>query len=155
MDWIFPFQSWYLHVTKKICAWYFVGYGTHRCSSRQISNGAKLKTHTRRWRVIKRSSQIQATCGTTDIPHGYSTWHSIFGSDPKSIYTGSTETSLGWCNLSPKVHQRITGQWLLLPSENNLTLRAYCDSDWGGCQTTRISVSRYCIFLGSFIISWK
>jgi len=33
------------------------------------------------------------------------------------------------------------GQGLLLPSENNLTLTAYCDSDWGGCQTTRRSVS--------------
>ena len=39
------------------------------------------------------------------------------------------------------------GQGLLLPSENNLTLTAYCDSDWGGCQTTRRSVSGYCIFL--------
>jgi len=58
--------------------------------------------------VIKGSSQIQATRGTTDIPHGYSTWHSIFGSDPKSIYTRSTETSLGCCNSSSKVHQRIT-----------------------------------------------
>ena len=37
---------------------------------------------------------------------------------------------------------------MLLPSENNLTLTAYCDSDWGGCQTTRRSVSGYCIFLG-------
>ena len=45
------------------------------------------------------------------------------------------------------------GQGLLLPSENNLTLTTYCDSDWGGCQTTRRSVSGYCIFLGSSIIS--
>ena len=42
------------------------------------------------------------------IPHGYSAWHSIFGLDPKSIYTGSTETSLGCRNSSPKLHQRIT-----------------------------------------------
>jgi len=47
------------------------------------------------------------------------------------------------------------GQGLLLSSENNLTLTTYYDSDWGGCQTTRRSVSRYCIFLGSSIISWK
>ena len=38
---------------------------------------------------------------------------------------------------------------MLLPSENNLTLTAYCDSDCGGCQITRRSVSGYCIFLGS------
>jgi len=48
-------------------------YGTHRCSSRQILKVAIPKTHTGRWRVIKGSSQIQRTCGTTDIPHGYST----------------------------------------------------------------------------------
>ena len=59
-------------------------------------------------RVIKGSSQIQTTRGTTDIPHGYSAWHSIFSSDSKSIYTGSTETSLGCRNSSPKVYQRIT-----------------------------------------------
>jgi len=47
------------------------------------------------------------------------------------------------------------GQGLLLPSENNLTLTTYCDLDWGGCQTTQRSVSGYCIFLGSSIISWK
>ena len=64
------------------------------CSSRQISNGAIPKSHTRRWRVIIWSNQIQVTRGTTDIPHGYSAWHSIFGSDPKSIYTGSTKTRI-------------------------------------------------------------
>ena len=47
------------------------------------------------------------------------------------------------------------GQGLLLPSENNLTLTTYCDSDWRGCQTTRRSISWYCTFLGSSIISWK
>ena len=47
------------------------------------------------------------------------------------------------------------GQGLLLSSENNLTLTTYCDSDGGGCQTTWRSVSGYCIFLGSSIISWK
>ena len=28
------------------------------------------------------------------------------------------------------------GQRLLLTSENNLKLHAYCNSDWGGCRTT-------------------
>jgi len=55
---------------KKICALYFAGYRTHMCSSRQISNGTIPKTHTRRWRVIKESSQIQTTRGTVNIPHG-------------------------------------------------------------------------------------
>ena len=46
-------------------------------------------------------------------------------------------------------------QGLILSSENNLTLTTYCDSNWRGCHTTRRSVSGYCIFLGSYIISWK
>jgi len=47
------------------------------------------------------------------------------------------------------------GQGLFLPYENNLTLNAYCDSNWGGCRATRRSISGYCVFLGSSLISWK
>ena len=133
-------------VPKKICVWYFAGYGTHRCSSRQISNGAKLKTHIRRWRVVKGSSQIQATCGTTHIPHGYLAWHSIFGSDPKSIYTAPRKPHWDVAIRVLKYIKGSPGQGLLLPSENNLTLTTYCDSNWGGCQTTRRSVSRCIVF---------
>ena len=40
------------------------------------------------------------------------------------------------------------GQGLYFPSNNNLTLQAYCDSDWAACPTTRRSISGYAIFLG-------
>lgn len=46
-------------------------------------------------------------------------------------------------------------QGLFFPSNNNLQLRAFCDSDWGGFQITQRSVSGYYIFLGPSLISWK
>ncbi|CAL8075035.1 unnamed protein product [Prunus armeniaca] len=42
------------------------------------------------------------------------------------------------------------GQGILLSSHNDLTLHAFCDSNWA-----RRSTTGYCVFLGSYLISWK
>lgn len=42
-----------------------------------------------------------------------------------------------------------------LESDTNSQLRAYCDSDWAGCQDTRRFTEGFCTFLGSNLISWS
>nr|GEY65759.1 ribonuclease H-like domain-containing protein [Tanacetum cinerariifolium] len=39
--------------------------------------------------------------------------------------------------------------------DSNLSLRAYVDSDWAKCKVTRKSVTRYVVYLGSNLVSWK
>ena len=46
-------------------------------------------------------------------------------------------------------------QGLFFPSQNDLSLHAFCDSDWGGYPVSRKSTTDYCVFLGSSLISWR
>lgn len=47
------------------------------------------------------------------------------------------------------------GQGIMFPTSTSLNLQAFCDSDWASCSFSRRSVTRYCIFLGSCLISWQ
>ncbi|KAL0395914.1 UNVERIFIED_CONTAM: hypothetical protein Scaly_0039800 [Sesamum calycinum] len=44
---------------------------------------------------------------------------------------------------------------LFFPSSNTFQLTTYVDADWGACVDSRRSVTGYCVFLGSSLISWK
>ncbi|XP_057733841.1 uncharacterized mitochondrial protein AtMg00240-like [Arachis stenosperma] len=44
---------------------------------------------------------------------------------------------------------------LMFSSQIDLEPTDFSDSDWGTCSDTRRSISDYCFFIGTFIVSWK
>ncbi|KAH9725530.1 protein kinase domain-containing protein [Citrus sinensis] len=73
---------------------------------------------------------------------------SQFVSNPRKPHLDVAYKILAFLKSSP-------GKGILLSSNSSFQIEAYCDSDWGGCVTTRRSVTVYCVFLGESPISWK
>ncbi|XP_039066361.1 uncharacterized mitochondrial protein AtMg00240-like [Hibiscus syriacus] len=47
------------------------------------------------------------------------------------------------------------GQGVLLSTESQCQLQAFCDLDWATCAMTRRSVTSFCVKLGYSLLSWK
>ena len=47
------------------------------------------------------------------------------------------------------------GQGIFFSSTHSLQVKASFDSNWGSCLDTLKSVTRYCVFLGDYLISWR
>ncbi|XP_071694263.1 uncharacterized mitochondrial protein AtMg00810-like [Rutidosis leptorrhynchoides] len=73
---------------------------------------------------------------------------SQFSQNPRTSHLTALYKVLRYIKFSP-------GQGLHFPHHNTLTLSAFCDSDWANCPTSRRSITGYCIFLGSCLISWQ
>ncbi|XP_031270507.1 uncharacterized protein LOC116128878 [Pistacia vera] len=67
---------------------------------------------------------------------------------PKKSHMGAALKIVKYIKSAP-------GLGLFFPTENNLNLSTFCDSDWGSCLMTKKSITGYCIFLGKSLISWK
>ena len=73
---------------------------------------------------------------------------SQFMHDPRQGHLDAAMRVLRYLKSSP-------GQGLFLSSSSDLTLQAYCDSNWASCPMTRRSTTGYFTQLGSSPLSWK
>jgi hypothetical protein len=69
-------------------------------------------------------------------------------SNPRAMHLQAVERVLRYLKATP-------GQGLFLKADFNLHLKAYSDSDWGGCLDIKRSVTSFSVFFGHSLISWK
>ncbi|XP_071740934.1 uncharacterized mitochondrial protein AtMg00810-like [Rutidosis leptorrhynchoides] len=73
---------------------------------------------------------------------------SQFGQTPRTSHLQALYKVLRYIKLCP-------GQGLHFSRSSTLTLQAYCNSDWAKCSLSRRSITGYCIYLRSCLISWQ
>ncbi|XP_054820732.1 secreted RxLR effector protein 161-like [Prosopis cineraria] len=96
-------------------------------------------------RLVGKLQYLTVTC--PDIVYAVNILNQ-FTSEPKHSHVVAVERVLRYLKCTP-------GQGILLRSEGNLELEAYCDADWGGCPLTRRSSSGYFISLGGSPMPWR
>ncbi|CAL1371986.1 unnamed protein product [Linum trigynum] len=90
---------------------------------------------------------LYLTVTSPDLTYGVNIL-SQFVSAPRQDHMDAAVRLLRYLKSTP-------AQGLFYPASNDLTLTAYCDADWGGCESTRRSSTGYFISLGGAPISWR
>ena len=73
---------------------------------------------------------------------------SQFISAPSDIHLQAAHKVLRYIKSNP-------GQGLMYSADSELCLNAFSDADWAACKDTRRSVSGFCVYIGTSLISWK
>ncbi|XP_060673807.1 uncharacterized mitochondrial protein AtMg00810-like [Ziziphus jujuba] len=90
---------------------------------------------------------IYLTIARLDITYAVNRFNQFLASSRDSHLKAATRV-LQYIKSAP-------GQGIFYPANSKLQLKGFIDSDWAACPDTRHSISVFCIFLGSSLISWK